>query len=70
MDERNYARGVRNAWILTALLILLVAGWTWFSFVTNRDEVEPQWHMGGEPFVPGESIYGVGYSTPEVEPQE
>lgn len=70
MDEKELKRGYRNAWILTLLLILLVAGWTWFTMVTNADEVPPHWAQGGRDFVPGESAYGMGYQTPVAEPQE
>lgn len=69
MDEKELKKGYRNAWILTLLLILLVAGWTWFSLLTNSDEVAPHWVQGGRAFVPGESAYGLGYKTPAAEPQ-
>ncbi len=69
MDEKQLKRGYRNGWILTLLLILLVAFWTWFTMVTNADEVEPAWVMGDRPFVPGESAYGMGYHTPQTQPQ-
>jgi hypothetical protein len=70
MDEQTLRKGYRNAWILTLALILLVAVWTWFTIATNSTEVPPGWSQGGRPFVPGESAYGLGYSTPTAQPQE
>lgn len=70
MDDKQLKRGYRNGWILTLLLILLVAGWTWFTMVTNEDEVEPHWAQGNRDFVPGESAYGMGYHTPTPRPED
>ena len=63
MDDKELKRGYRNGWILTLLLILLVALWTWFTMTTNAKEVKPHWVMGGRDFVPGASAYGMGYPS-------
>jgi hypothetical protein len=66
MDERELRRGFRNGWILTLLLLLLVALWTAFTMWANWDEVEPRWAQGNQAFVPGESRHAMGYDVPQV----
>lgn len=59
MDDRELRRGIQNAWILVALLVLSVAVWTVFTFWNNSDEVPAQFSQGNRPFVPGSSNYGI-----------
>jgi hypothetical protein len=70
VDDREHKKGIRNGWILTVLLLLLVAFWTAFTLWANQDEVSPAFDQGGRDFIPGSSVYGSGYETKKPENQE
>lgn len=70
MQDKELRRGIRNAWILVFALVALVIGWTAYAYTTNVDEVPAAHAPGAREFVPASSPYGVGYRTPQLEPQQ
>jgi hypothetical protein len=69
VEEKDYRKGVRRAWLLVAALIALVAAWTLLTHWTNEPGVVPAFAPGAREFVPGAAPTGIGYQTPIAPPQ-
>jgi hypothetical protein len=61
VDEKDYRKGVRRAWLLVAALIAGVAAWTLLTLWTNEPGVAPAFAPGAREFVPGKAPTGIGY---------
>ena len=64
MDNAALKKAFRNAWILVVLAAVFIVVVVLFVYRTNANPPEPEWNMGGVPFVPASSNHAEGYYSP------
>lgn len=70
MDGKTLKKAYRNAWILVILVAAFSAVFFALTLAVNGSAPEPQWDMGGVPFVPASSDRANGYYSPVSVPKE
>jgi len=66
MDDKTIRRGYRNAWILTGISLVFIAGFWLFTWKMNSPDRPVNFDFGGTPFVPARGVHSEGYAETYV----
>jgi hypothetical protein len=66
MDDKTLKKAYRNAWLLTGLSLLFIAGFFLLTVKSNRPAKPVTWDMNGTPFVPAAGVEAEGYAKSTV----